>query len=45
MDRLQQLSYLNQALLAGLPQFSGEAAALPKDEATQPRHLRTRLTG
>ena len=30
MDRLQQLSYLNQALLAGLPQFSGEAAALPK---------------
>ena len=41
MDRLQQLSYLNQALLAGLPQFSGEAAALPKDEATQRRLLRT----
>lgn len=41
MDRLQQLSYLNQALLAVLPQFSGEAAALPKDEATQRRLLRT----
>ena len=40
MDRDQQLTYLIKALLAGLPQLAGEAAALPKDEAVQRRLLR-----
>ncbi len=40
MNRAQQLAYLNQALLADLPQLAGEVAALPGDEAAQRRLLR-----
>lgn len=40
MNRAQQLTYLNQALLADLPQLAGEVAALPGDEAAQRRLLR-----
>lgn len=40
MDRAQQLAYLNQALLADLPQLAGEVAALPGDEAVQRQLLR-----
>lgn len=35
MDRVQQLAYLNQALLNDLPQLAGEVAALPGDDHTQ----------
>lgn len=40
MDRAQQLAYLNQTLLTDLPQFAGEVAALPGDEAVQRRLFR-----
>lgn len=40
MDRPQQLAYLNQALLADLPQLAGEVAALPGDKAVQRQLLR-----
>ena len=40
MDRVQQLTYLNQALLNDLPQLAGEVAALPGDEAVQRRLFR-----
>lgn len=40
MDRVQQLAYLNQALLNDLPQLAGEVAALPGDDHTQRRLFR-----
>ncbi len=40
MDRLEQLLYLNEKLLADLPQYAGQAAAFPREERGQRQLLR-----
>ncbi len=41
MDRLEQLLYLNEKLLADLPQYRQQAAAFPREEGAQRRLLRS----
>lgn len=41
MDRLERLLYLNEKLLADLPEYRAQAAAFPREEAAQRRLLRS----
>ena len=41
MDRLEQLLYLNEKLLADLPQYRQQAVAFPQDVQSQRRLLRS----
>lgn len=41
MDRREQVQYLNQALLAEMPQYREQAESLPVDEISQRRLLRS----
>ena len=41
MDRREQVQYLNQALLAEMPQYREQAESFPADEISQRRLLRS----
>lgn len=41
MDRMEQLQFLNDWLLAELPQYQAQAAAFPKEPDAQRRLLRS----
>ena len=41
MDRMEQLQFLNRALLAEMPEYAPQAAQIPGEEGAQRRLLRS----